>query len=189
MSEQNPNGQLSPVSLKGRWTSLLADWLIFMVHIMAGLAVIMVANYINRIFWRENLPIYMLQVLVLLLVCLPYFILNLYFDRQLSASLGKQLLQQRVCYRGPARPFVRNFLKTVLIAISTSGLLLILTQAHRRLGLVLLILSIALVILNMAWLTFSREHRHLVDVLVGSYLVEVDPRELAREVDGKIIED
>lgn len=163
-------------SLKFRLTSILTDWLMMNLGYLTGGVVIMVLNLLMQLFTGHYFSQIINQILMVLMIYVPWLLLNIWFDLSKKGSLGKQIMQLEIIYKNNniSFLFLRNLLKWSGTFIIISGTVAFIQGDMPTWLLILMVVSFIWLLLNMLILVFNKGRYHLIDKLANSKVCRKD---------------
>ena len=160
------------VTSKVRLTSLLTDWLMMNLAFLTGGVVILAINFISRLITGNYLTMLINQILMVIIIYIPWLVLHVWFDLQKGGSLGQQMFQLSVRYANSNIPVIilRNVLKWCGTFIILSSMISILDRGVTTVTGLLIVVSFIWLFINILILTFNKGKWHIIDKIVNSQI-------------------
>ncbi|MBG9988542.1 RDD family protein [Aerococcaceae bacterium DSM 111176] len=158
------------ITAKLRLTSLLTDWLMMNLAFLAGGVIILAINFIVQLFTGSYLPLFINQLLLVIIIYIPWLGLHVWFDLEKGGSLGKQMFRLSVNYQNSNILVIvlRNVLKWIGTFIILSSMVHILFNEITTVSGILFILSFIWLLANILILTVNKGKWHFIDKIVNS---------------------
>lgn len=158
------------ITAKLRLTSLLTDWLMMNLAFLTGGVIILATNFVAQLITADYLPHFINQLLLVIIIYIPWVGLHVWFDIVKGGSLGKQMFQLSVNYQNSNILVIvlRNVLKWIGTFIILSSMVYILFNEIKTVIGISFILSFVWLLTNIIILTVNKGKWHFIDKIVNS---------------------
>lgn len=177
--------EINPLPLRKRIRELFLDWLAISLYLLVLLGV---TTLFYRLTFGGTPPFSEgeSQLIALLFSVLPIVLVFSYLDTR-RGTLGRQMVGLTLIFKGGRAhgALVRNVIKFLPWQLGHMGTIHGLYNNFNRTSLVLYFLSLGLLILIVYMGLFSKDKRHLGDLLAGTQVVEVEGGETNGKNDRK----